>query len=74
MRKDPPFDLEYVTSTWLLEMAAREGARVFNDPGAIRDHSEKLTIAQFPQFVVPTIATRPRASCSASSTSRPTWC
>ena len=32
MRKDPPFDLEYVTSTWLLEMAEREGARVFNDP------------------------------------------
>ena len=58
MRKDPPFDLEYVTSTWLLEMAVREGARVFNDPGAIRDHSEKLAIAQFPQFVVPTIATR----------------
>ena len=58
MRKDPPFDLEYVTSTWLLEMAVREGARVFNDPGAIRDHSEKLTIAQFPQFIVPTIATR----------------
>ncbi len=58
MRKDPPFDLEYVTSTWLLEMAARDGARVFNDPRAIRDHSEKLTIAQFPQFIAPTIATR----------------
>jgi glutathione synthase len=58
MRKDPPFDLEYVTSTWLLEIAEREGARVFNSPGAIRDHSEKLAIAQFPQFVVPTIATR----------------
>jgi glutathione synthase len=58
MRKDPPFDLEYVTSTWLLEMAAGEGARVFNDPRALRDHSEKLTIAQFPEFVVPTIATR----------------
>ena len=58
MRKDPPFDLEYVNSTWLLEMAAREGARVFNDPAAIRDHSEKLAIAQFPQFLVPTIATR----------------
>jgi len=58
MRKDPPFDLEYVNSTWLLEMAAREGARVFNEPRALRDHSEKLTIAQFPQFVVPSIATR----------------
>jgi len=58
MRKDPPFDLEYVTSTWLLEMAGREGARVFNSPGAVRDHSEKLTIAEFPQFVAPTIVTR----------------
>jgi glutathione synthase len=52
------FDLEYVTSTWLLEIAVRQGARVFNHPGAVRDHSEKLTIAEFPQFVVPTIATR----------------
>ena len=58
MRKDPPFDLEYVTSTWLLEAAVRDGARVFNDPRAIRDHSEKLALAQFPQFTVPTIVTR----------------
>ena len=58
MRKDPPFDLEYVTSTWLLEVAVREGARVFNDPRAIRDHSEKLALAEFPQFIVPTVATR----------------
>jgi glutathione synthase len=58
MRKDPPFDLEYVASTWLLEAATREGARVFNDPRAIRDHSEKLTIAQFAQYTVPTLVTR----------------
>ena len=58
MRKDPPFDLEYVTSTWLLEMAVREGARVFNDPAAVRDHSEKLAIAEFPQYAVPTLVTR----------------
>jgi glutathione synthase len=58
MRKDPPFNLEYVASTWLLEAATREGARVFNDPRAIRDYSEKLTIAQFPQYTVPTIVTR----------------
>lgn len=38
MRKDPPFDMEYVTSTWLLEIAERQGARVFNKPQAIRDH------------------------------------
>lgn len=58
MRKDPPFDMEYVTSTWLLEMAERQGARVFNKPQAIRDHSEKLAIAQFSQFTVPTLVTR----------------
>ncbi len=58
MRKDPPFDLEYVTSTWLLEAATREGARVFNDPRAIRDYSEKFTIVQFPQYIVPTLVTR----------------
>ena len=58
MRKDPPFDLEYVTSTWLLEMAAREGARVFNAPDAVRDHNEKLAIAEFPQFAVPTLVSR----------------
>jgi glutathione synthase len=58
MRKDPPFDLEYVTSTWLLEQAEREGARVFNRPAAIRDHNEKLAIAEFPDFVAPTMVTR----------------
>jgi len=58
MRKDPPFDMEYVTSTWLLELAEKQGARVFNKPQAIRDHSEKLAIAQFPQFVTPTLVTR----------------
>ena len=58
MRKDPPFDLEYVTSTWLLSAAVREGARVFNAPDAIRDHNEKLAIAEFGQFVAPTLVTR----------------
>ncbi|HEY1611803.1 MAG TPA: glutathione synthase [Paraburkholderia sp.] len=58
MRKDPPFDMEYVTSTWLLEMAERAGAKVFNRPRAIRDHSEKLAIGEFAQFVAPTLVTR----------------
>lgn len=61
MRKDPPFDMEYVTSTWLLEMAERQGARVFNRPQAIRDHSEKLAIGEFAQFVAPTLVTRDAA-------------
>jgi glutathione synthase len=58
MRQDPPFDIEYVTVTWLLEQAQREGARVFNDPRSVRDTSEKLGIAQFPQFTAPTMVTR----------------
>ncbi|HSD54432.1 MAG TPA: glutathione synthase [Burkholderiales bacterium] len=58
MRKDPPFDMEYVTSTWLLEAATRDGARVFNDPRSIRDYSEKLAIAKSPQFTAPSLVTR----------------
>ncbi len=41
MRKDPPFDMEYVYSTYLLESAQAQGARVFNDPRALRDYNEK---------------------------------
>ncbi|HKB74804.1 MAG TPA: glutathione synthase [Burkholderiales bacterium] len=58
MRKDPPFDAEYVASTWLLELAQKEGARIFNDPRAIRDHSEKLAIAKYARFAAPTLVTR----------------
>ncbi len=65
MRKDPPFDLEYVVSTWLLSAAVREGARVFNAPDAVRDHNEKLAIAEFPQFCVPTAVTREPAAIQA---------
>jgi len=54
-RKDPPFDMEYIYGTYLLEMAERQGARVFNKPQAIRDHNEKLSIAQFSQFTSPTL-------------------
>lgn len=54
-RKDPPFDMEYVYATYLLELAELQGARVFNRPAAIRNHNEKLAIAQFPQFIAPTI-------------------
>jgi glutathione synthase len=56
-RKDPPFDLEYLTASWLLAQAERDGARVFNKPAAVRDHNEKLGILEFPQFVPPTLAT-----------------
>jgi glutathione synthase len=55
MRKDPPFDEGYLNATWLLEMAERDGARVFNKPQALRDYNEKLAIARFPAFTVPTL-------------------
>jgi len=58
MRQDPPFDFEYLTATWLLERAVIGGARVFNDPRAIRDHSEKLAITEFPQYTPDTLAAR----------------
>ncbi len=57
-RKDPPFDMEYVYATYLLDMAEQQGTRVFNKPSAIRDHNEKLAIAQFSQFTAPTLVTR----------------
>ena len=58
MRKDPPFDSEYFYATHLLEHAEREGARVFNKPGALRDHPDKLAIMEFAQFTSPTLVTR----------------
>jgi glutathione synthase len=58
MRKDPPFDMEYVYSTYLLELAEANGARVFNRPRAIRDWNEKMGIARFPHLTPPTVVTR----------------
>lgn len=58
MRKDPPFNMEYIYTTYLLELAESQGARIFNSPRTIRDHNEKLAIAKFPQFIPPTLVTR----------------
>ena len=58
MRKDPPFDMEYVYATHMLEYAESQGARVFNSGAAIRNHPEKLAITEFPQFTAPTLVTR----------------
>ena len=54
-RKDPPFDMEYVYATYLLDLAQAQGAKVFNKPSAIRDHNEKLSIAQFSEYTSPTL-------------------
>lgn len=58
MRKDPPFDLEYAYATHLLDLAQRQGAQVFNRGLAIRNHPEKLSILEFPQFTAPTMVSR----------------
>jgi glutathione synthase len=58
MRKDPPFDAEYLYTTHLLTQAEREGAHVFNKPLALREHPEKLAILEFPLYIAPTLVTR----------------
>jgi glutathione synthase len=65
MRKDPPFDSEYFYATHLLAQAERDGARVFNKPSALREHPEKLSILEFPQFIGPTLVTRSEADVKA---------
>ena len=58
MRKDPPFDMEYVYTTYLLEQAELAGCLVVNRPGSLRDANEKLFTARFPQCCPPTLVTR----------------
>jgi glutathione synthase len=58
MRKDPPFDMEYVYGTYLLELAAAAGCLVVNDPRTLRDANEKVFAAQFPDCVPPLSVTR----------------
>lgn len=58
MRKDPPFDFEYITATWLLERAEAGGVRIFNKPRALRDHSEKIAISEFDQFTTTSLVSR----------------
>jgi glutathione synthase len=65
MRKDPPFDSEYLYATHLLEHAERCGARVFNRPRALRDFNEKLAILRFVEFTAPTLVSSEPAAIRA---------
>lgn len=58
MRKDPPFDNEFLYATYLLDLAERRGALVVNKPQSLRDCNEKLYTAWFPELTPPTIVTR----------------
>ncbi len=58
MRKDPPFNLEYIAATYILEAAEARGSLVVNKPQSLRDANEKLYTAWFPQCCAPTLVTR----------------
>jgi glutathione synthase len=58
MRKDPPFDTEYIYSTYLLERAEDEGCLIVNKPQSLRDANEKLFTAWFSEFTPTTLVTR----------------
>jgi glutathione synthase len=65
MRKDPPVDLEYITATWILEAAERDGTLVSNRPQALRDANEKLAATWFPEVTPPSLVSRDRTSLRA---------
>jgi len=58
MRKDPPFDMEYINTTYVLDLAEQQGSIVVNRPSALRDANEKMFITQFPQCCTPMCITR----------------
>lgn len=55
MRKDPPFDMDYLYSTYLLELAQRQGCVIVNNPRSIRDANEKLFTSWFPECCTKTL-------------------
>ncbi|WBF65751.1 MAG: glutathione synthase [Candidatus Kinetoplastibacterium crithidii] len=55
VRKDPPFDMEYFYLTHILDIAKKKGVKVINDPTSLRNYSEKLSILNFPEFIMPTL-------------------
>jgi glutathione synthase len=58
MRKDPPFNMDYIYTTYILDLAGIAGVSVVNRPQALRDANEKCFITQFPQCCVPALITR----------------
>ncbi len=58
MRKDPPFDTEFIYATYMLERAEEQGVLIVNKPQSLRDANEKLFTAWFSEFTPETIVTR----------------
>ena len=61
MRKDPPFDTEFIYATYMLERAEDEGTLIVNKPQSLRDANEKLFTSWFADFIPPTLVTRSEA-------------
>ena len=57
MRQDPPFDMEYINNTYVLEAAEKEGVKIFNKPSSLRSFNEKISILEFSEFCTETIVT-----------------
>ena len=58
MRKDPPFDIEYINTTYILQLAQQRGSLIVNKAASLRDNNEKMFIAQFPQCCTPFLVSR----------------
>ncbi|MBT8131380.1 MAG: glutathione synthase [Gammaproteobacteria bacterium] len=61
MRKDPPFNMEYIYATYILELAEKAGTLIANPPQALRDINEKVATAWFPELCPPTLVSRSMA-------------
>ena len=61
MRKDPPFDIEYIASTYILQLAEQLGTLIVNRPASLRDNNEKMFITQFPQCCTPFMVSRSKS-------------
>jgi glutathione synthase len=68
MRKDPPFDMEFIYTTYILERAELAGALVVNRPQGLRDMNEKVYTAWFPEICAPTLITRNMGDMAAFAT------
>jgi glutathione synthase len=65
MRKDPPFDMEFVYTTYILQLAEQRGLLVVNSPSALREINEKVYTAWFPQCTPPSLISRSKADLKA---------
>jgi len=65
IRKDPPFDMDYIFLTYLLDSASQQGVRVVNPPEAIRNFNEKMVIFNFPNCIAPTLVSSNKADIHA---------